>query len=89
MQTLAFYNAIANEGELIKPRFLRAVREFDKDIEVFDKEVIEKKICSDETLNQIQEILKKHRCSRNMVKDCIPRIFQWLEKQEQPELNIG
>lgn len=58
LQTLAFYNAIANNGELIKPRFLRAVKEFDKEIEVFEKEVIVEKICSDETLNKIREILK-------------------------------
>ena len=58
LQTLAFYNAIANKGELVKPRFLRAVKEFDKNIETFDKEVIVKKICSDETLNKTKEILK-------------------------------
>ncbi|WP_303317514.1 penicillin-binding protein [Flavivirga abyssicola] len=58
LQTLAFYNAIANNGELVKPRFLKAVKEFDEDIETFDKEVIKKKICSDETLNKIREILK-------------------------------
>ncbi|MDO5989158.1 penicillin-binding protein [Flavivirga amylovorans] len=58
LQTLAFYNAIANDGELVKPRFLKAVKEFDKEIETFDKEVIKKKICSDETLSKIREILK-------------------------------
>lgn len=58
LQTLAFYNAIANEGELIKPRFIRSVKSFDKDIEVFEKEVLVDKICSDKTLAQIQDILK-------------------------------
>lgn len=58
LQILAFYNAIANDGELIRPRFLNAVKEFDKDIETFEKEVIVKKICSNETLNKIKEILK-------------------------------
>lgn len=58
LQTLAFYNAIANEGELIKPRFLRAVKEFDRDVEVFEKEVLVDKICSDETLFKIKDILK-------------------------------
>ena len=50
LQTLAFYNAIANNGQLIKPRFLRAVKEFDRNIEVFDKEVLVDRICSDQTL---------------------------------------
>ena len=58
LQTLAFYNAIANDGELIKPRFLRAVKEFDKEIEVFDKEVLIDKICSDQTLSKMQVILE-------------------------------
>ena len=58
LQTLTFYNAIANGGEMVKPRFIKAVKEFDKNIEIFDKEVINQKICSDKTLNEIQEILK-------------------------------
>ena len=58
LQTLTFYNAIANNGEMVKPRFLRAVKELDKEIEVFEKEVLHKKICSDKTLNEIRDILK-------------------------------
>lgn len=58
LQTLAFYNAIANNGELVKPRFLKVVKEFDKEIEAFEKEVLVEKICSDETLNKVKEILK-------------------------------
>lgn len=58
LQTLAFYNAIANDGEMVKPRFIKAVKEFDREIETFDKEVINQKICSDKTLREIQEILK-------------------------------
>jgi cell division protein FtsI (penicillin-binding protein 3) len=58
LQTLAFYNAIANGGELIKPRFIKAVKSFDKNIEIFEKEVLVDKICSDKTLAEIQDILK-------------------------------
>ena len=58
LQTLAFYNAIANNGELIKPRFIRSVKSFDKAIEVFEKEVLVDKICSDKTLGEIKDILK-------------------------------
>ena len=58
LQTLSFYNAIANNGEMVKPRFIKAVKEFDKDIEVFKKEITNKKICSDKTLSEIREILK-------------------------------
>ncbi len=58
LQTLAFYNAIANNGEMIKPRFIQAVKSFDKNIKVFEKEVLVDKICSDKTLAEIQDILK-------------------------------
>jgi len=58
LQILTFYNAIANNGVMIKPRFLREVKEFEKTIELFDIEIINNKICSDKTLNEIQEILK-------------------------------
>ncbi len=58
LQTLAFYNAIANDGELIKPRFIKAVKSFDKNIEVFKKEVLVDRICSDKTLAEIQDMLK-------------------------------
>ncbi|MFP4845178.1 penicillin-binding protein [Winogradskyella sp. PE311] len=58
LQTLAFYNAIANNGELIKPRFIRSVKSFDKDIEIFEKEVLVNKICSSKTLSEIKDILK-------------------------------
>lgn len=58
LQTLTFYNAIANDGEMVKPRFLREVREFDKTIESFDKEVINKQICSKETVGKLQQLLK-------------------------------
>ncbi|MBT8303534.1 MAG: transpeptidase family protein [Bacteroidia bacterium] len=58
LQTLAFYNAIANNGEMVKPRFLREIKEFDQEIESFEKEVLNKKICSSKTLNEIRAILK-------------------------------
>ncbi|APY10204.1 penicillin-binding protein [Seonamhaeicola sp. S2-3] len=58
LQTLTFYNAIANGGEMVKPRFLKEVREFDKVIEPFKKEVINEQICSKETVKKVQQLLK-------------------------------
>ncbi|WCO03684.1 penicillin-binding protein [Psychroserpens ponticola] len=58
LQTLAFYNAIANDGEMVKPRFIKSVKEFDREIETFEKEIIHQNICSDKTLGEIREILK-------------------------------
>ncbi len=58
LQTLTFYNAIANDGEMVKPQFLREVREFDKTIVPFKKEVINPQICSKETVLKVRELLK-------------------------------
>jgi len=58
LQTLTFYNAIANDGKMIKPRFIREVKARNQWVKKYRTEVINSKICSDETLNQIREILE-------------------------------
>ncbi len=58
LQTLAFYNAIANNGEMVKPRFIKEVKAWDKTRERFDKEVLNPAICSKETAKIVQEMMK-------------------------------
>ncbi|WP_290696144.1 penicillin-binding protein [Lacinutrix sp.] len=58
LQTLTFYNAVANDGEMLKPRFLRQVRELDREVESFEKEVRVKKIASNETIKKAQKLLE-------------------------------
>lgn len=58
LQTLIFYNAIANDGIMVKPRFIRQVRAMNRDIETFEVEIINPQIASNETIKQVQEILK-------------------------------
>lgn len=58
LQTLTFYNAIANNGVMVKPRFIRQVKAWNKPIETFDVEIINPKIASQETLNKVREVLK-------------------------------
>ena len=58
LQTLAFYNAIANDGQLVRPRLIKEVKEWNKTIYTFDKEVINKAICSKETAKQVKDLLK-------------------------------
>ncbi len=59
LQTLTFYNAIANGGEMVKPQFLREVRAFDKTIVPFKKEIINPQICSKETILKVRQLLKE------------------------------
>ncbi|MFD2564287.1 penicillin-binding protein [Aquimarina rubra] len=58
LQTLAFYNAIANDGEMVKPRFIKEVKAWDRTKERFDKEVLNPAICSKETAKVVQEMMK-------------------------------
>jgi len=59
LQILTFYNAIANNGEMVKPRFIKEIRSWDNQhLESFDKEVIDPAICSQETVDKMQEMLK-------------------------------
>jgi len=58
LQTLAFYNAIANDGEMLRPRLIKEVKEWNKTILQFDKEVINPSICSKETADKVKQLLK-------------------------------
>jgi len=58
LQTLTYYNAVANNGEMVKPQFVSEIKEWNKTIKKFNKEVINPKICSRETILKLQAILK-------------------------------
>ena len=58
MQTLMFYNAIANNGVMVKPRFVKELRKEDKVEKVFKTEVLNPKIASDETLSKLKKVLE-------------------------------
>lgn len=58
LQTLAFYNAIANDGEMVRPRFIKQARVGNKVLKEFKKEVINPSICSKETIKKVQQLLK-------------------------------
>ncbi|MGA1775534.1 MAG: peptidoglycan D,D-transpeptidase FtsI family protein [Flavobacteriaceae bacterium] len=58
LQTLAFYNAIANEGELIKPRLLSQISNLgNTPTKIFSKQVLNPSICSRETLEKVQQMM--------------------------------
>lgn len=58
LQTLAFYNAIANNGVLVKPRFIKEIREWDKVIEKNELTIIDPSICSQETVNKVKAMME-------------------------------
>jgi len=58
LQILSFYNAIANDGVLIKPRFLESIQEHGQAVETIEPEVLNPAICSPNTLKKLQNLLE-------------------------------
>jgi cell division protein FtsI (penicillin-binding protein 3) len=58
LQTLSLYNAVANDGKMVKPIFVSEIKEWSKTIKKYDPEVINPKICSDETLLKVRKVLE-------------------------------
>jgi cell division protein FtsI (penicillin-binding protein 3) len=58
IQTLTFYNAVANNGAMVKPKFIEEIREDGIPVRKFKTEVINPSICSKETLGKAQDLLK-------------------------------
>ncbi|MNS24909.1 Stage V sporulation protein D [compost metagenome] len=57
MQTLTLYNAVANNGVMVKPQFVSEIKEWNKTIKKFDTEVMNPKVCSPETLKKVKAVL--------------------------------
>ena len=57
ISTLTFYNAIANNGKMMRPRFVKQVVKNGEVLMEFPPEVIREKICKEKTLKEIQTIL--------------------------------
>lgn len=54
-----FYNAIANNGRMVRPRVVRGLAKNGEVVEEFPVGVINEHICKDTTVHAIQEILKE------------------------------
>lgn len=58
LQTLTFYNAVANGGKMVQPIIVKEVRANDQVAQSFEPRIIREKICSDETLLAAREMLE-------------------------------
>lgn len=58
LQILTFYNAVANDGKMVKPRFVKYLRDRSKIVKQFDTEVINHSICSKGTIRKAKMILE-------------------------------
>ncbi len=58
LQTLAFYNAVANKGQLVRPLFVEKIKRHGQVIKTFNPVVINPEICSSHTLQILQKCLE-------------------------------
>lgn len=59
IEILTYYNAIANNGEAVKPLFVNEIKNNLGQSKHYEKKVLKSKICSDTTILKIQDLLRK------------------------------
>ncbi|HEV2832019.1 MAG TPA: penicillin-binding transpeptidase domain-containing protein, partial [Hanamia sp.] len=57
LHLLMLYNAVANNGKMMKPYLVNSINEMGTQIQSFEPEVLVDKICSDETLGKLKDCL--------------------------------
>ncbi len=58
LHMLMLYNAVANNGKMMQPYLVNAVRDYGVDVKTMEPKVLVDKICSEETLSQLKECLR-------------------------------
>jgi cell division protein FtsI (penicillin-binding protein 3) len=58
LHMLMLYNAVANNGKMMKPYLVNEVQEYGVTVKNISPKVLVQKICSDETLRQVKECLQ-------------------------------
>ena len=58
LQVVTLYNAVANDGVMIKPRFIESISKHGKVVKQSEVEVINPSICSKETLAKVRAMLE-------------------------------
>jgi cell division protein FtsI (penicillin-binding protein 3) len=58
LQTLAFYNAVANGGVKVQPIIVKEIKQADQVLQSIEAKVLNPKICSDETLAKVKAMME-------------------------------
>ncbi|MEN0002625.1 MAG: penicillin-binding protein [Bacteroidota bacterium] len=58
LQILTFFNAVANDGEMVKPYLVKEISRFGETIDQFRPVVLQRKIASSTTIEQAKELLE-------------------------------
>src|SRR5574344_791263 len=88
ISTLTFYNAIANNGKMMRPRFVKQVVKNGEVIMDFPPEVMRESICKEKTLHELQTILE-HVVSQGLGKKAGSKSFKVAGKTGTAQMSKG
>lgn len=88
LQTLTLYNAVANNGEMVRPQFVKEIRKVNETIKIYEKSVINPQIVSQETVKKMQQLLK-NVVKRGTGKKLYSEEFSMAGKTGTAQMNYG
>ncbi len=88
LQTLTFYNAVANNGEMVKPQFVSEIKEWNRTIKKYDKEVINPRVCSMETIKKLKAVML-NVVKRGTAKSLYSKDFSMAGKTGTAQMNYS
>ena len=76
LQLLTFYNAVANNGKMVKPLFVKEIRYNGRTVKKFDQEVLIPSICSMSTIRKVRKMMEGvvERGTATNLKDSVLKI---------------
>ena len=88
MQTLTFYNSVANNGVMVKPQLVSEIKKWNTTIKKFDTQVMNPKVCSPETLKKVRALLE-NVVKRGTAKSLYTKEFPMAGKTGTAQMGYG
>ena len=88
ISTVTFYNAIANDGRMMRPRFVKKIVKNGETLMEFPPEVIKEHIAKPQTIKTMQTILE-HVVSQGLGKKAGSRLFKVAGKTGTAQISQG
>jgi cell division protein FtsI (penicillin-binding protein 3) len=58
LQIITVYNAVANNGKMVKPRFVKEIRDRNQVVKSFDPIIMEESVCSQTTVDNLKKMME-------------------------------
>jgi cell division protein FtsI (penicillin-binding protein 3) len=88
MQTLTYYNSVANNGVMVKPQLVSEIKKWNTTIKKIEPQVMNPRVCSPETLKKIRVVLE-NVVKRGTAKSLYTKEFPMAGKTGTAQMNYG